>query len=116
MQKNQRKTTTVKRQSNNPNGRPAGSRNKATAKREAEIRASGLTPLDYMLKTLRNEKADPVLRMEAAKAAAPYVHPKLSSVTVGGDQAAPIRLESLSLDQLLKLGERLEKTLGGLIG
>jgi hypothetical protein len=29
----------------------------ATAKREAEIAASGLTPLDYMLKVLRDPRA-----------------------------------------------------------
>lgn len=57
-------------------GRP----NKATAKRQAEITASGLTPLHYMLDRLRNEELSAVDRMEAAKAAAPYVHPRLNSV------------------------------------
>jgi hypothetical protein len=59
-------------------GRPKGARNKATAKREAEISASGLTPLDYMLGLLRDASNDPLTRFEAAKAAAPYVHPKLA--------------------------------------
>lgn len=61
-------------------GRKPGTPNRATAKREAEIRASGLTPLDFMLAILRDEAKPDDLRFEAAKAAAPYVHPKLSNV------------------------------------
>lgn len=66
-------------------GRPAGAVNKATAKREAEIRAAGITPLDYMLDILRNESAEKDDRMWAAEKAAPYVHPKLASSTVTGE-------------------------------
>lgn len=61
-------------------GRPKGSRNKASAKRQAEIAASGLTPLAYLLQVTRDLGKPDALRIEAAKAAAPYVHPKLSSV------------------------------------
>ena len=57
-------------------GRPKGAKNKATAAREAEIAASGMTPLDYMLAVLRDEDADDKDRMWAAVAAAPYLHPK----------------------------------------
>lgn len=66
-------------------GRPKGSPNKATAARQAEIAASGLTPLDYMLGILRDEEADQAQRFEAAKAAAPYVHPRLAAVEHSGD-------------------------------
>lgn len=61
-------------------GRKAGSvttRTRETADRAA---AEGLTPLDYLLGVLRDEDNDPALRMDAAKAAAPYVHAKLASV------------------------------------
>ena len=54
----------------------------ATAKREAEIAASGLTPLDYMLSVLRDDNADPKDRRWAAAAAAPYVHSRLATTTV----------------------------------
>ena len=40
----------------------------------------GITPLDYMLEILRNTAAPADARFEAAKAAAPYVHPRLSAV------------------------------------
>ena len=61
-------------------GRPKGSPNKATAQKRAQIEASGLTPLDFMLGILRDETQPAVDRFEAAKAAAPYVHARLSAV------------------------------------
>ncbi len=64
----------------NPRGRPPGQPNKATAAREAEIKASGLTPLDFMLGILRDEDQPFASRFAAAQAAAPFVHPKLSSI------------------------------------
>lgn len=61
-------------------GRKAGSPNKATQAQRDEAAASGLTPLDYMLSVMRSEDETEERRLEAAKAAAPYVHPRLSSV------------------------------------
>lgn len=66
----------------NPRGRPKGAPNRATAAKEAEIKSSGLTPLDFMLGILRDTEADQAQRFEAAKHAAPYVHPKLNSVAM----------------------------------
>lgn len=63
-------------------GRKAGTPNKATAAKAAEIAASGLTPLDYMLQVMRNPEVDPHRRDEMAKAAAPYVHPRLIAAEV----------------------------------
>ncbi len=61
-------------------GRKKGIPNRASAAREAAIAASGLTPLEYMLETMRDKKKPLELRLDMAKAAAPYVHPRLSSV------------------------------------
>lgn len=61
-------------------GRKGGSPNKASAARQAEVAASGLTPLDYMLEVLRDETQERSRRDEMAKAAAPYVHPKLANI------------------------------------
>ena len=87
--------------------------NKATAKREAEIAASGLTPLEYMLKILRDEKADPKDRQWAAQAAAPYVHPRLSSVEHGGELTLKHEdaLDQLDLDQSDLPGAEKEQTI-----
>lgn len=65
-------------------GRQKGVGNKATAEREAEIAASGLTPLEYMLDVMRNVATDEARRLEAAKSAAPYVHPRLTAMELSG--------------------------------
>jgi hypothetical protein len=60
-------------------GREKGSRNKTRAINRAQV-AMGLQPIDYMLEIMRDEtKPDPI-RMNAAVAAAPYIHAKLSSI------------------------------------
>jgi hypothetical protein len=61
-------------------GRRKGTPNKATAARQAEFAASGLTPLDFMLRVMRDEQADTATRLDAAVKAAPYVHPKLAAI------------------------------------
>ena len=66
-------------------GRPAGVPNKATQETQAAVAASGLTPLDYMLGLMRDSGADDSKRLEAAKAAAPYVHPRLAAVELSGE-------------------------------
>lgn len=63
-------------------GRKPGVPNKVTAKREAEIAQSGLTPLEYMLSILRDETQEDAARFEAAKQAAPYCHAKLAAMAV----------------------------------
>ena len=61
-------------------GRQKGTPNKRTQEVVAKIEASGLTPLDYMLKVMRDENEVLDVRLDAAKAAAPYVHPRLASI------------------------------------
>lgn len=60
-------------------GRKAGTPNKATAAKAMAVEQAGLTPLDFMLKVMRDESVDLQERMQAARAAAPYVHPRLAS-------------------------------------
>ena len=55
----------------------------------AAIGASGPTPLDYMLQVMRDETQELAKRLDAAKAAAPYVHPRLASVAVGNQDDKP---------------------------
>lgn len=56
-------------------GRKPGSKNMRTRKLD-ELAAKGITPLDYMLKVLRDKKVDADRRDRMAEAAAPYLHPK----------------------------------------
>jgi len=73
-------------------GRKAGTPNKASAAKAAAIAASGLTPLDFMLSVMRDENAAPEVRLEAARSAAPYVHPRLSAVAYSGPEGGPIEM------------------------
>jgi hypothetical protein len=62
-------------------GRRKGTPNRRIAEMRAEMAANGELPLDYMLRVMRDETVEPVRRDAMAKAAAPYLHPQLSSIT-----------------------------------
>lgn len=81
-------------------GRPKGSSDKA--KIAAEIAASGLTPLDYMLETMRDPLVEYSRRDDMAKAAAPYCHPKLSAIEHTGKDGGPIQTEDVSDKELAR--------------
>jgi len=68
-------------------GRKPGQRNAKTVEQVERIEASGLTPLDYMLSVLRDKTQEQAIRLDAAKAAAPYVHARLTTIEarVDGD-------------------------------
>ena len=85
-----------------------GSLNKMTALQRAGVLASGLPPLDYLLKTMRSPEpkrldGESIVMysvryrlwseqcLEAAKAAAPYVHPRLASVENTGKDVGTIQ-------------------------
>ncbi len=61
-------------------GRKHGAISKKTAELVAAVEAGGETPLDYMLRVMRETEAESTRRDDMAKAAAPYVHAKLSQV------------------------------------
>lgn len=68
-------------------GRKPGVPNKATQEQREAIAASGMTPLEYLLSVMRDETEEKDARRDAAKAAAPYVHPRLSSVEMNANVA-----------------------------
>ncbi len=77
-------------------GSRKGIPNKATAAKAAAVAASGLTPLDFLLSVMRDESRDLGDRLEAGKAAALYVHPKLQPVdgkTGSSEIQARVRVE-----------------------
>jgi hypothetical protein len=71
-------------------GRKKGTPNKATAKKAEQVAASGLTPLDFMLDVMRNAGHDFDIRLDAAKSAAPYVHPKLAAMELTGKDGSDL--------------------------
>ena len=91
-------------------GRQKGTGNKATAKLVAEIAKSGKTPLQFLLDRMRNTKADMSERIDCAKAAAPYVHPKLASIEHSGKDDAP----AIKHDHMI-LAEHYEQLMGRLL-
>ena len=74
-------------------GRKPGTPNRATAERQREIAATGETPLEYLIRVMRDTTADYERRDKAASAAAPYVHAKLASVEYAGKDGSPIAIE-----------------------
>jgi hypothetical protein len=86
-------------------GRQKGSPNKRTAETQKAVEESGITPLEFMLQIMRQEPGEiederialdiMAMRFEAAKAAAPYVHAKLSSVEMNA------KVTTRTLDQEL---------------
>lgn len=77
-------------------GRRKGSTNTKTAIERAAIRekveaikAAGETPLEVLLRMMRNSQDEAVV-IDCAKAAAPYLHPRLSSVEHKGDPDNPL--------------------------
>lgn len=80
-------------------GRKKGSVTQATVYRQemlAKAASEGLSPLEFMLNVLRNDGAKFEDRFEAAKAAAPYVHPRLAAVEHSGNQDKPVAYSIVS--------------------
>ena len=63
-------------------GRKPGTLNRFNRELLERANEGGQLPLDYMLGVMRDESLDTQLRIDAAKAAAPYVHQKLSVISV----------------------------------
>jgi hypothetical protein len=70
-------------------GRPKGSRNRRTAELVEAAQKSGILPLDFLLSVMRDKNAPRDVRIEAAKAAAPYLHARLNSVNVNAKVDGP---------------------------
>lgn len=71
-------------------GRKKGSASRSNEEARRKAAQTGETPLDYMLRVMRDDKADGNRRDDMAKAAAPYIHAKLSNIEHGGAGGGPI--------------------------
>jgi hypothetical protein len=61
-------------------GRKKGIPNKVNAALREKLNAGGIAPLAFMLQVMRDTNQDFSTRLEMAKAAAPYLHPRLQAV------------------------------------
>lgn len=66
-----------------------------------QLAAHGLSPLEYMLRIMRDSKVSRDMRLKAAVAAAPYAHPKLAQVdhTVGNAAGKPFVIQATLGDE-----------------
>src|SRR4051794_38246629 len=95
-------------QSGTPAGRRPGTKDRqprttAARKVAAAAAAAGLTPLECMLSTMRElyDNGDKIAAAAIARDAAPYIHPRLSSVQVDASVAVdPISLTTQELMQI----------------
>jgi hypothetical protein len=70
--------------------RPKGSKTRySTTLQRQMLRSDNATPLEYLVSVYTDESNPLNVRLDAAKAAAPYVHPRLSAVEVSSN--TPIR-------------------------
>ncbi len=74
-------------------GRPPGGVNKKTAEVQKMVAESGITPLEYLLTVMRDAGGEPRERINAAIAAAPYVHAKLSTVDLKAEVSGTLKHE-----------------------
>jgi hypothetical protein len=67
-------------------GRPKGSKTRYSATLQRQmLRSDSPTPLEYLVSVYTDESNPLSVRLDAAKAAAPYVHPRLSTVEVSNN-------------------------------
>lgn len=71
-------------------GRGKGTPNKTTAVMLAEIAKGGETPLEYMLRVMRDPSTEHPRRDDMSKAAAPYVHNRLAAIEHTGADGGPL--------------------------
>jgi len=71
-------------------GRQKGTPNKVTSDMRSAIAESGESPLEYMVRVMRDKTADPSRRDDMARAAAPYLHPRLSAVDLTSVDHLPV--------------------------
>jgi hypothetical protein len=74
-------------------GRPKGSKVKKTMDIAIAAAAAGETPLEYMLRVMRDESVPALVRLDLAKAAAPYMHARLASTVLNAAVEQSLTIE-----------------------
>jgi hypothetical protein len=78
-------------------GRKPGSVARIDAEARQRAVAGGMMPLDYLLSIMRDENEDKRQRIDAAKAAAPYCHSRLSSTAVSRPSGGPVAVQTTNV-------------------
>ena len=77
-------------------GRPKGSKNKRSFEVLKNHVLKGMTPVEYMIKTMRNHALPAERRDRMAIAVAPYIHPRLMTHEVSGKAGGALQMEVYS--------------------
>ena len=84
-------------------GRPKGSKTRySTTLQRQMLHSKSPTPLEYLVSVYTDESNSLRDRLDAAKAAAPYVHPRLSTVEVS-NQPLDGNAKSITNEQLIAI-------------
>jgi hypothetical protein len=62
-------------------------------------------PLDHLLEIMRDKDQDARSRLDAAKAAAPYCHARLSSTELSGPSGGPVSVQTSQKLDILDLND-----------
>ncbi len=64
-----------------------------------------MMPLDYLLGIIRDKDQDGRSRLDAAKAAAPYCHARLSSIELSGPNGSAVQVQTSQKLDISDLGD-----------
>jgi hypothetical protein len=81
-------------------GRPKGSvsyKTQMTEEERAKHAEAGMLPLEYMLRVMRDGRVPKARRDDMCKAAAPYLHARLSSVEVKNKKGEALKLVTANM-------------------
>jgi hypothetical protein len=73
-------------------GRPKGGANRLNDEARRVALGDGISPLEFLLGIMRDVEQAQETRLDAAKAAAPYVHAKLQAIQHSGDAENPVEV------------------------
>lgn len=93
-------------------GRKPGAKNKFSKASIVELAKTAVTPLEFMLSVMNSKKNPLPMRLEAARSAAPYVHPKLAQVSHTGSINSELNVK-LSDETRLDIARRVAFILQG---
>lgn len=98
-------------------GRKVGSLTKRTRDIAEKATAAGESPLEHLLRIMRDPTVDPDIRRASAVAAAPYCHSRLNATTLKGPDEGPLTVEirrfTYAADDAANSGPRPVVNLGG---
>jgi hypothetical protein len=77
-------------------GRKKGALTARSQQLAAAAAASGQTPLEFLISVMRDAGNKLETRLDAAKAAAGYVHPRLAAIEHSGNEDKPLGIQVLS--------------------